>query len=176
MQNPNQPPGGNGGWGPPPGYQPQGGPPPGAQTGPPGAPPQQSYGQPQQGYGQPQPGYQPQGAYSPAPGQPQYGAAGQPKTADPRYKKLEDNALVWLLVTCGSWFLSIGFIVGPIGWYFTSKLKKQYRELGHEPSGMCTAAYICSIITTVFWLLGVLAIVAMFVFFGGLFFAAAAGA
>jgi hypothetical protein len=50
---------------------------------------------------------------------------------------LEDNSQLWLLVVAAGFWFGFGWITGPLGWYQGSKIRSQYRALGHHP---CTSA------------------------------------
>lgn len=131
-----------------------------------GQPPQ--YGQPQ--YGQPPPyGYgQPQYGPPPQYGQPQYGQPGyvsygqgaapphpyQPPPAmhqPSELSNLEDDAQLWLLVAAGGFWIGMGWITGPLAWYFAGRIRAKYRELGHHPGSSTNWAYGLGIASTLIY-------------------------
>lgn len=123
---------------------------------------QPQYGQPQYGqpqyrqpqYGQPQygppPGYVSygQGAAPPHPYQPPAGAF-QPN----ELSSLEDDGQLWLLVAAGGFWIGLGWITGPLAWYFGSKLRSKYRELGHHPGSSTNWAWGLGIASTLIYYL-----------------------
>lgn len=139
-------------------------------------PPQQPHG-PQGGYGAPPPGgaygAPPPGAYGAPP--PGYGAPppgyGMPM-ADPRIKELNDQSNTWLIVSIVGFWLGFGFITGPLSWIKANGVRANYRSMGMQPSGASTGAMIIGMVSTLVYVMLVLAVVGMFTLFAGV---AAAG-
>lgn len=141
---PQQPPGPHGGYGAPQqGY----------------APPQQGYGPPQQGYGPPQQGYAPQG-YGPQPG---YGAP----MPDPRIKELNDQSNTWLIVAIIGFWVGVGFVTGPLCWMKANGVRSNYRAMGMQPSGASTAAMIIGMVSTLVYVMAMLAVIGIFTLAAG---------
>jgi hypothetical protein len=126
---------------------------------------QQQYGQPpygQQGYGQQgygQPPYGQQG-YGPPPGYVSYGqGAAPPHPYQPpagmhqpnELSSLDDDGQLWLLVAAAGFWIGLGFITGPLAWYFGSKLRAKYRELGHHPGSSTNWAWGLGIASTLIY-------------------------
>ena len=136
-------------------------PPPGGQPGYPQQPPQG--GNPYS----PPPGAQQQGYQTPAYAQ----APGNSPT-----KELDDKGILWLVVSLAGVFFGFGFITGPLSWYMGAQLRKEYKQMGHEPNTLATGAWISGIVTTAITYLAIFAVVAMlFLFVGVAATGAAAG-
>lgn len=146
----------------------------------------QGHGQPQYGSPPPPPGW---GQYAPPPppqygAQPQYGAPPGPgyvsygQGAAPPYAyqppgyyqpnelgALEDDAQLWLLVTAAGFWVGFGWITGPLGWYFGSKIRSKYRALGHHPCTSANWAWGLGIaVTMIYWLMIVGVVALLFSF------------
>lgn len=136
----------------------------------------QGYGQP--GYGQPgygQPGYgsdfsQPGYAPPPPPGPHGYVSYGQGAAPPNIYvpsampvnselRKLEDDSQLWLLVAAAGFWFGFGWITGPLAWFFGSKIRSQYRALGHHPCSSANWARGLGIASTLIYYLGMLVVI-----------------
>ncbi|HVH99393.1 MAG TPA: hypothetical protein VM869_11795 [Enhygromyxa sp.] len=128
--------------------------------------PHQPHGrQPQYGYGQPGSGYNQdygQPGYPPPPGAQGYVSYGQgtapphvyvptPMSGMNELSTLEDNGQLWLMVAAAGFFFGFGWITGPLAWYQGSKLRRQYRALGHHPGTSVNWARGLGIATTVIY-------------------------
>jgi catechol 2,3-dioxygenase-like lactoylglutathione lyase family enzyme len=118
-------------------------------------PPHGGYGQP--GYGQP--------GYPPPPGPQGYVSYGQgapppyihvppPMPGDNELRKLDDDGQLWLLVAAAGFWVGFGWITGPLAWYFGSKIRGQYRALGHHPGTSANWAWGLGITTTLIYYVG----------------------
>jgi hypothetical protein len=122
----------------------------------------QPHGQPNQpgyGYGQPSYGHD----FGPPPPGPQgYVSYGQgaapphiyvptPMPGDLELRKLEDDSQLWLLVAAAGFWFGFGWITGPLAWYQGSKIRRQYRTLGHHPCTSANWAYGLGIVTTLIY-------------------------
>lgn len=91
---------------------------------------------------------------------------------DPRVKELNDQSNTWLIVAIAGFWLGFGFVTGPLAWMKASGIRNNYRSMGMQPSGTSTAAYIIGLVSTLVYVMLVLAVVGMFTLFAGV---AAAG-
>lgn len=76
---------------------------------------------------------------------------------------LEEKGTLWLLAAAGGFFLGLGWITGPLAWYFGGKLRGRYRALGLHPApsanwawglGLAsTVIYVCSLVSLVVFIL-----------------------
>ena len=124
--------------------------------------PQQGYGPPPQGYGSPQQGYgPPPGSYGPPPGA--YGAP----MADPRIKELNDQSNTWLIVAIIGFWVGVGFVTGPLSWIKANGIRSNYRSMGMQPSGASTAAMIIGMVSSLVYVMAVLAVFALFTLAAG---------
>ena len=126
--------------------------------------PHQPHGhQPQYGYGQP--GYNQdfgQPGHPPPPGPQGYVSYGQgtappyiyvptPLPGNGELRTLEDNSQLWLLVAAAGFWFGFGWITGPLAWYQGSKIRSQYRALGHHPCTSANWAWGLGIATTLIY-------------------------
>jgi hypothetical protein len=72
-----------------------------------------------------------------------------------------------MVVAIAGFFLSFGFITGPLAWIYGSKLRNQYRLRGLLPHGNATAAWIIGIVSTGLYVLAFIGIVMAFLVFAG---------
>lgn len=91
---------------------------------------------------------------------------------DPRVKELNDQSNTWLIVAIVGFWLSLGFVTGPLAWMKANGIRRNYRAMGMQPSGTSTAAMIVGMVSTLVYVMAILAIIGMFTLFAG---AAAAG-
>ena len=84
-------------------------------------------------------------------------------TASSELKKLESDALMWLVVVLAGFFFGFGWATGPAGWYFGSEIRKKYRSMGMEPAGNANLAYFSGIASTVLYYGTILFVLALFV-------------
>ncbi len=105
---------------------------------------------------------------SPPPGHPP-GYAPPPSTKD-----LDDQSLIWLIVACAGFFFGLGWVTGPLGWIFGSRLRNAYRTRGLEPEGTATAAWIVGIVSTALY--GLVAVMLIGIFMMAFLFVGAAAA
>jgi hypothetical protein len=148
-----------------------------AQYGPPQGSPQ---GAPAPGYGPPpqQGAYGQQNPYA-APnayGQGAYAPNGFDMARETQLREMQQNGLMWLLVGAVGFFFGFGWVTGPLSWYFGGKLRKDYKQMGVEPTGEATGAWVVGIVTTAISWLAILAAIFFLVMFFGAFFAAASTA
>ena len=95
----------------------------------------------------------------------------------PAEKNLESEGLTWLLVVAFGFFFGMGWVTGPLGWYFGSKLRKQADVASLATPDVVRFAHIGGIVTTVVTYIGLLiAIIAVFAIAGALVIAAPHGA
>lgn len=83
---------------------------------------------------------------------------------DPRVKMLADKSNQWLLVGLIGFWLGFSFITGPLAWLGGSRVRQEYRQLGMQPSGTATAAWVIGIVSTGLTVLAVLLVISMFLF------------
>jgi len=91
-------------------------------------------------------------------------------------REMQQNGLMWLLVGVVGFFFGFGWITGPLSWYFGGKLRKDYKQMGAEPTNEATGAWIVGIVTTVISWLAIFAAILFFTLFFGALFAAAGSA
>ncbi|MFO7561877.1 MAG: hypothetical protein R6X02_04495 [Enhygromyxa sp.] len=130
---------------------------------------QPSYGQPSYGHGHPPPpGPQGYVSYGQGVAPPQiYVPSAMPGNSELR--KLEDDGQLWLLVAAVGFWLGFGWITGPLAWYFGSKIRGQYRALGHHPSSSANWAWGLGIASTLLYYVGLsLVVLALVTLIGGL--------
>lgn len=58
-------------------------------------------------------------------------------TINSELRSLEDSSQLWLLVAAAGFWFGFGWITGPLAWYQGSRIRSQYRALGHHP---CSSA------------------------------------
>ncbi len=84
-------------------------------------------------------------------------------------KNLEGEGLTWLLVVAFGFFFGMGWVSGPLGWYFGKKLRKQADADGLVTPDVVRFAHIGGIVTTILTYAGlVIAFVVVVVLFGAL--------
>lgn len=86
---------------------------------------------------------------------------------DPRVKELNDQSNTWLIVAIAGFWLGFGFITGPLSWIKASGIRRNYRSMGVQPSGTSTAAYLVGMISSLVYVVAVLAVVGFFFLFAG---------
>ncbi|HLT37440.1 MAG TPA: hypothetical protein VK034_14205 [Enhygromyxa sp.] len=130
------------------------------------------HGQPGFGQGYQQPGYPPppgpQGYVSYGQGAaPPYIYVPTPMPGDSELRKLDDDGQLWLLVAAAGFWVGFGWITGPLAWYFGSKIRGQYRALGHHPGTSANWAWGLGIATTLIYYLTIaLVVMGIFLFLG----------
>lgn len=94
-----------------------------------------------------------------------YGAYGHPHaaygysvTSDPRLKSLADRSTTWLIVAIAGFWLGFWLITGPLCWIMAGRVRREYRALGLAPSGNATGAWIIGIVSSVFSILALVAV------------------
>lgn len=128
------------------------------------------HGHQNHGYGQPgygsdfgQPGYPPPPGPS---GYVSYGQGAAPPNiyvpsampGNSELRKLEDDSQLWLLVAAAGFWFGFGWITGPLAWFFGSKIRSQYRALGHHPCSSANWARGLGITTTLIYYVGILVV------------------
>jgi hypothetical protein len=73
-------------------------------------------------------------------------------------RKLDDDSQLWLLVAAAGFWFGFGWITGPLAWYFGSKIRGQYRALGHHPGTSANWAWGLGITTTLIYYVTIFAI------------------
>ena len=76
---------------------------------------------------------------------------------------LKDDANLWLLVTAIGFWLGFGWVTGPLGWYFGSRVRGRYRALGHHPCAAANWAWGLGMATTLITYLMALAVAAFII-------------
>lgn len=94
---------------------------------------------------------------------------------DPRVKELNDASNTWLIVSIVGFWLGFGFVTGPLSWMKANGIRSKYRSMGMDPSGASTGAMIIGMVTTLVYVLTILAVIGMFTLFAGVAAAGAAG-
>jgi len=92
---------------------------------------------------------------------------------DPRVKELNDQSNTWLIVAIAGFWVGVGFVTGPLAWIKANGIRANYRSMGMQPSGSSTAAMIIGMVTSLVYVMAILAAIGMFTLFAG---AIAAGA
>ena len=90
-------------------------------------------------------------------------------------KRLKEQSMIWLVVAIVGFWFGAGIITGPLSWVFGSRLRSQYRSIGHQPSGAATGAWLIGMITSLMMFLAMIVLVGMFMFVGGIAMMGAAG-
>jgi hypothetical protein len=96
--------------------------------------------------------------------QPRFAApyAPTPEGFTDELREVENNSLLWLILAgIGFWF-GLGWLTGPLAWYYGAKARGRYLALGRAPSGKADGAWIVGIVTTVLSYLAV-AVILLFV-------------
>ncbi|MFV8754572.1 hypothetical protein ACNOYE_28830 [Nannocystaceae bacterium ST9] len=93
-----------------------------------------------------------------------------PQAFGSELSELEDNALLWLLVGAAGFWFGLGWITGPLAWYFGAQARNKYRALGRMPSSKATGAWIVGIITTVVSYVAAITLAVFLVFVGAALF------
>ncbi len=86
---------------------------------------------------------------------------------DPRVKELNDQSNTWLIVSIVGFWLGVGFVTGPLSWMKANSVRRNYRSMGMQPSGASTGAMIIGMVSTLVYVMAVLAVVMMFTLFAG---------
>lgn len=82
------------------------------------------------------------------------------------YQELENDSILWLIVGAVGFWFGLGWLTGPLAWYFASQVRSRYAALGRPASGKATAAWIIGIMTTLITYLAVVAVIMFFAFAG----------
>lgn len=81
-------------------------------------------------------------------------------------REVENNSLLWLIIGAVGFWFGVGWLTGPLAWYFGAQARSRYAALGRPPSNKATSAWIVGIVTTLISYLAV-AMVLMFFLFAG---------
>lgn len=81
-------------------------------------------------------------------------------------REVENNSLLWLIVGAVGFWFGLGWLTGPLGWYFGGQARNKYAALGRPPSSKANAAWIVGIVTTVISYLAVVVFLMFFAFAG----------
>jgi hypothetical protein len=70
---------------------------------------------------------------------------------NPALAKLESDSTTWLIVVLAGFFLSFGWLTGPLGWYMGSKFRAQYAAMGLPHGSNADLTYYGGIVSTVLY-------------------------
>jgi hypothetical protein len=90
----------------------------------------------------------------------------QPRSVSDDMREVENNSLLWLIVGAVGFWFGLGWLTGPLGWYFGGQARNKYAALGRTPSSKANAAWIVGIVTTVLSYLAVAIFLMLFAFAG----------
>jgi len=86
---------------------------------------------------------------------------------DPRVKELNDQSNTWLIVSIVGFWLGFGFVTGPLSWIKANGIRRNYRSMGMQPSGASTGAMIIGMVSSLVYVVAVMAVVGFLFLFAG---------
>lgn len=64
---------------------------------------------------------------------------------------LDDDAQLWLMVAAGGFIFFLGWITGPLAWFFAGQIRRQFKAYGHHPCASANWAWAVGIVSTLIY-------------------------